>query len=94
MAGKGVETKATSPGACMYSRNLTPYSWTLTAISPDPKKLKLQPMWEPIVSVDEAGNGYVWAWDTIEVELDGPVIDGAAKITGTVMVAPELEEWQ
>ena len=57
-------------------------------------------MWEPIVAVDEAGNGYILPFDALEVEMEGPVnvTDGVAKITGTAIAAPrwvpELQEWQ
>lgn len=68
------------------------------AISTVPKKLKVKPMWEQIVAVDETGKEYGVVDNAIEVELNGPIIDGVAKFTGTATVTqrwvPELQEGQ
>lgn len=55
-------------------------------------------MWEQIVAVDETGKEYGVVDNAIEVELNGPIIDGVAKFTGTATVTqrwvPELQEGQ
>ena len=90
MTQGGLATKATSPAAKkggMYSRGLTLDNRALINCEPGPNKEKLWPVSGKFVAVDATGTKHVFYWDMMEIELNGPVVGGHVKITGTATEA-------